>query len=149
MHSPIETIIVNAKVRTLDPAKPFAEAVAVGHGAILAVGTNAEIRELGGGARSIDLGGAALVPGITDSHVHPLMGALDAVGADLLDAGTWDDVLAGIRKEAEGKGPDEWVIGWGLLYDAFEGREIQDRHGQAQGMTMAAPQGHWRLRAQS
>ena len=124
MHSPIETIIVNAKVRTLDPAKPFAEAVAVGHGAILAVGTNAEIRELGGGARSIDLGGAALVPGITDSHVHPLMGALDAVGADLLDAGTWDDVLAGIRKEAEGKGPDEWVIGWGLLYDAFEGREI-------------------------
>ena len=124
MHSPIETIIVNAKVRTLDPAKPFAEAVAVGHGAILAVGTNAEIRELGGGARSIDLGGAALVPGITDSHVHPLMGALDARGADLLDAGTWDDVLAGIRAEAADKGPDEWVIGWGLLYDAFQGRPI-------------------------
>ena len=29
MHSPIETIIVNAKVRTLDPGQPFAEAVAV------------------------------------------------------------------------------------------------------------------------
>jgi predicted amidohydrolase YtcJ len=124
MHSPIETIIVNAKVRTLDPGQPFAEAVAVGHGAILAVGSNAEIRELGGSARVIDLDGAALVPGITDSHVHPLMGALDTMGADLLDAGTWEDVLAGLRAEAEGKGPDEWVVGWGLLYDAFEGREI-------------------------
>ncbi len=124
MHSPIETIIVNAKVRTLDPGQPFAEAVAVGHGAILAVGSNAEIRELGGSARVIDLDGAALVPGLTDSHVHPLMGALDTIGADLLDANTWDDVLHGLRTEAAGKGPDEWVLGWGLLYDAFEGRPI-------------------------
>lgn len=124
MHTPIETVIVNANVRTMDPARPFATAVAVGHGAILAVGSDAEIRELAGGAEVIDLDGGALVPGITDSHVHPLMGALDAVGADLLDAGTWDDVLAGLRAEAEGKGPDEWVVGWGLLYDAFEGREI-------------------------
>ena len=125
MHTPIETVIVNAKVRTMDPNRPFATAVAVGHGAILAVGSDAEIRELAGGAEVIDLDGAALVPGITDSHVHPLMGALDARGADLLDAFTWDDVLAGVRAEAEGKGPDEWVIGWGLLYDAFEGREIR------------------------
>ena len=124
MHSPIETVIVNARVRTLDPARPHATAVAVGHGAILAVGSDAEIRELAGGATVIDLDGAALVPGITDSHVHPFLGALDAVGADLLDAGTWDDVLAGLRREAEGKGPDEWVVGWGLLYDAFEGRTI-------------------------
>ncbi|MFM9125041.1 MAG: amidohydrolase family protein [Actinomycetota bacterium] len=124
MHTPIETVIVNARVRTMDPGNPHATAVAVGHGAILAIGSDAEIRELAGSAELIDLDGAALVPGITDSHVHPLMGALDAVGADLLDAGTWDEVLAGIRREAEGKGPDEWVVGWGLLYDAFEGREI-------------------------
>jgi len=124
MHTPIETVIVNARVRTMDPGNPHATAVAVGHGAILAIGTDAEIRALAGGAEVIDLDGAALVPGITDSHVHPLMGALDAVGADLLDASTWDDVLAAIRAEAEGKGPDEWVVGWGLLYDAFEGREI-------------------------
>ncbi|MGA0122088.1 MAG: amidohydrolase [Gaiellales bacterium] len=124
MHQPIELAIVNARVRTMDPANPFATAVAVGHGAILAVGSDAEIRELAGSAEVIDLDGQALVPGITDSHVHPLMGALDAVGADLLDAFTWDDVLAGIRREAEGKGPDEWVVGWGLLYDAFEGRPI-------------------------
>lgn len=124
MHTPIQTVIVNARVRTMDPARPFASAVAVGHGAILAIGTDAEIRELGRGAEVIDLDGAALVPGITDSHVHPLMGALQTGGADLLDAFTWEDVLAAVRAEAAGKGPDEWVVGWGLLYDAFEGREI-------------------------
>jgi len=124
MHQPIETIIVNARVRTLDPSQPTATAVAVGSGAILAVGSDAEIRRLAGAAEQIDLGGAALVPGITDSHVHPLMGALDACGADLLDAFTWDEVLRLVRAEAEGKGPDEWVVGWGLYYDAFEGRPI-------------------------
>lgn len=124
MHSRVETIIVNARVRTLDPGRPSATAVATGGGAILAVGTDAEIREIAGGARCIDLGGAALVPGLIDSHVHPLMGALDARGADLLDVFRWEDVLAAVRAEAEGKGPDEWVIGWGLAYDAFEGRPI-------------------------
>ncbi len=124
MHQPIETILINAQVRTLDPANPTATAVAVGSGAILAIGSDAELRAEAGSARVIDLDGAALVPGITDSHVHPLMGALAARGADLLDAGTWDDVLAGIRAEAGGKGPHDWVIGWGLLYDAFQGRPI-------------------------
>ena len=124
MHQPIETVLINAKVRTLDPANPHATAVALGAGAILAIGSDAELRATAGTAEVIDLQGAALVPGITDSHVHPLMGALDARGADLLDAFTWDDVLAGIRAEAADKGPDEWVIGWGLLYDAFQGRPI-------------------------
>ncbi|MBM3681009.1 MAG: amidohydrolase [Actinobacteria bacterium] len=122
MRTPVETAIVNARVRTMDPANPHATAVAVGHGAILAVGTDAEIRELAGSAEVIDLRGAALVPGLTDSHAHPLLGALHVDGADLLDARRWDEVVAAIRKEAEGKGPDEWVIGWGLPYDALEGR---------------------------
>jgi predicted amidohydrolase YtcJ len=80
------------------------------------------VRALAGGAEVIDLGWAALVPGMTDSHAHPLLGALHVGGADLLDAWTWAEVLALIRREAEGKGPDEWVIGWGLQYDALEGR---------------------------
>jgi len=127
MHSPIETIIINTRVRTMDPAQPFASAVAVGHGAIIQVGDERDIRAFASGLGSpevIDLEGATLVPGITDSHVHPLMGALATRGVDLLEAFTWDDVLDGIRREAEGKGPDEWVVGWGLLYDAFEGRAI-------------------------
>lgn len=124
MHSRVETIIVNARIRTLDPGRPTAEALAIGGGAILAIGREDEIRAIAGSARCIDLDGAALVPGLIDSHVHPLMGALDARGADLLDVFRWEDVLAAVRAEAEGKGPDEWVIGWGLAYDAFEGRPI-------------------------
>ena len=124
MRQPIKTVIFNAHVRTLDPLQPTATAIAVGSGAILAVGSNAEILRAVGNAETIDLGGAALVPGITDSHVHPFLGAQDARGADLLDAFTFDEVLRLVRAEADGKGPDEWIVGWGLLYDAFEGRPI-------------------------
>jgi len=128
MHSPIEKVLVNARVRTMDPGQPFASAVAVGGGAIIQVGDEADVRAfaagVAGSAEIIDLDGATLVPGIVDSHLHPLMGALDARGADLLDAFTFDEVLAGIRAEAADKGPDEWVVGWGLLYDAFDGRPM-------------------------
>ena len=37
--------IINARVRTLDPAQPFAEAVAVRRGTIVAVGDTASVRE--------------------------------------------------------------------------------------------------------
>ena len=53
-------------------------------GTIDAVGSDAEIRELCGSATEvIDLHGAAVVPGITDSHLHPFLGAVGARGADL------------------------------------------------------------------
>ncbi len=68
----------------------------------------------------IDLGGAAAVPGLIDSHMHPFMGALGARGADLLDAHTLDDVLGALSAERARCQPGEWVRGWGLDYNVFE-----------------------------
>lgn len=65
------------------------------------------------------LRGAAVVPGITDSHVHPFHGALDARGADLMDARTLDDVRARVADERARCAPHEWVLGYGLDYNVF------------------------------
>src|SRR5215472_15842641 len=66
-------VIRNSKVITLDSRDRIAEAVAVRGDRIIAVGTNAEIDRLAGpGATTIDAGGKALLPGLYDSHVHPL-----------------------------------------------------------------------------
>lgn len=66
-----ETIYVNAKVVTVNPAQPEAEAVAVSGGRIVAVGPATTIRALAGpSTRIVDLGGKTLLPGFCDNHVH-------------------------------------------------------------------------------
>jgi predicted amidohydrolase YtcJ len=63
--------LVNAKVFTADPALPYAEAVAIEDGRILAVGSNEQIRALTGPkTRIIDAGGRLVTPGLTEAHVH-------------------------------------------------------------------------------
>src|SRR4029077_11254271 len=84
------------------------------------VGDDAAVRDLAGAATEVvDLGGAAVIPGVIDSHLHPFLGALDARGADLMDARTLDDVRAKVAAERARCEPHEWVLGYGLDYNVF------------------------------
>jgi predicted amidohydrolase YtcJ len=116
----IDLALVGGRLRTLDPVRPSATAIAVSGGEIVAVGSDAEIRELADASTEIaDLAGAAVTPGITDSHIHPFLGADGARGADLLDAHTLDDVRDALRQERARCAPGQWVLGWGLDYNVF------------------------------
>ena len=46
--------LVSGRVRTLDPDRPHATAVAIADGMIVAVGSDAEIRELADAATEVD-----------------------------------------------------------------------------------------------
>jgi predicted amidohydrolase YtcJ len=116
--------LVGAAVRTLDPERPSATAVAVRDGTIAAVGSDAEVRELcDARTEVVDLRGAAVVPGLVDSHMHPFMGALGARGADLLGVFSLDEVMRRVGEERARCAPGEWVLGWGLEYNALAGVE--------------------------
>src|SRR4029077_4908982 len=66
-----QLVLVNAKVFTADPALPYAQAVAIEDGRILAVGGNDQIRALAGpNTRIIDAAGRLVTPGLTEAHVH-------------------------------------------------------------------------------
>lgn len=66
-----ELILRGGRVLVMDPEGGRAEAVAVGGGRILAVGSDAEIeRWIGPRTETIALGGRTLLPGINDSHLH-------------------------------------------------------------------------------
>ena len=54
-----DTVILNGRLITFDPDRPFAEALAIAGGLIAAVGTTAEVRALAvPSTRVIDAGGA-------------------------------------------------------------------------------------------
>lgn len=73
-----DLILTHARVLTMNPRHPRAEAVAVAGGRILAVGTAAEIGALAGpDTRVIDVGGHTLLPGFFEGHVHVGLGGAD------------------------------------------------------------------------
>jgi predicted amidohydrolase YtcJ len=97
-----ETIFYNAKIITLWEKAPVAEAVAIRGGRFTAVGANREVVELAGPAtRKIDLGGRTVVPGLIESHTHPVMAALSERDGPVPVMHTIEEVLAYIRAQAE------------------------------------------------
>lgn len=121
MTPPLDLALVNGRVRTLNPDQPSATAIGVVGDTIVALGDDAAVRaEADGTTEVIDLKGSAVIPGIIDSHVHPFFGGIGgARGADLMDARTLDDVRRLVSEERAKCAPDQWVLGFGLDYNAF------------------------------
>lgn len=119
MTSSPDVLLTGGRVRTLDHAAPWASAIAIADGTIVAVGGD-ELRGLAGpGTETIELGGAAVVPGLIDTHTHALPGPLAAGGVDLRGARSVDDVRARVAAERRRLGPGAWVFGLGLDYAVF------------------------------
>ncbi|MGQ0566308.1 MAG: amidohydrolase [Gemmobacter sp.] len=69
-----DLILTNARVMTMDPARPGAGAVALGGGRVVAVGGR-EVEALAGqGTRIIDCAGRTVLPGFVESHMHLVLG---------------------------------------------------------------------------
>jgi predicted amidohydrolase YtcJ len=118
-----DLVVLNGRVLTMHEARPRAEAVAVRGGDILAVGTTAEIRELAApGARVADAGGATVMPGFIDSHVHLFQGS---AALDYLDLGAVrgrEALACAIRGYAEARPDEPLIVGTGTTYGLLDGR---------------------------
>ena len=116
----VDLALTGGRVRTLDPDRPSATAIGVAGGTIVAVGSDAEVRELAGGSTDVvDLAGAAVTPGITDSHIHPFLGAEGSRGADRTSSRLCASSRSALREERARCAPGQWVLGWGLDYNVF------------------------------
>src|SRR4051795_7574318 len=118
-----DLILLADTVHTLDPAhRAPVQAVAVQDGRIAAVGTRDEAAGWStAGTDVVDLGAAVLVPGLVDSHVHPVFGLELTMGADLSGAQDLAEVQRRLHEESVRTGRDAWVRGWGLDPNVFGG----------------------------
>ncbi len=63
--------LLNAKVRTMNPHQPVAQAVAINGSKIVKVGTNLEINQLiGENTKVVHLNWKTVIPGLIDTHIH-------------------------------------------------------------------------------
>jgi predicted amidohydrolase YtcJ len=129
-----DLVLVNGKVWTVDRAHPEAQALAVWHGRLVAVGRNDEVRRLAGPkTRIIDAAGRRVVPGFHDSHIHLLGSGLRLAEVALKDAA--DEAEFGRRlRDFDARLPrDRWLLGGEWDHDrTFGGRlptaELLDRY---------------------
>jgi predicted amidohydrolase YtcJ len=113
---------VNGVVYTVDAARTRAQAVAVEHGRIVAVGSEDAIREhIGPRTEIVDLEGRMLLPGFQDAHVHPVSGGVDRLQCDLHDLHTREDYLLRVKTYAHDHPDREWILGGGWSMDVFPG----------------------------
>ncbi len=106
-----DVILTNAKIWTVDPERPTAEAVAIIGDRIVAVGGAAEIDAWRGAAtRIIDGGGKLVLPGFNDAHVHFSSGGMQLDSVDLRDASSQQEFSKRIAQRAQ-RYPNEWMTG--------------------------------------
>jgi predicted amidohydrolase YtcJ len=109
-----DLIVVNARVFTVDSARPRAEAFAVKDSKFIAVGSTADIRNLATSrTQVIDAGGMTVTPGFIDTHCHVSgVGELYSVNANVPRV---RDLQAALRAKADKTPAGQWVEG--IMFD--------------------------------
>jgi predicted amidohydrolase YtcJ len=103
-----DMIVVNARVLTIDPSRPRAEAFAIKDGRFIAVGSNADIRNLAAAStRQLDAAGATITPGFIDCHCHVSgVGELYSVNAQVPRV---RELQANLKTKVDKTPPGQWV----------------------------------------
>ncbi|MBN2151837.1 MAG: amidohydrolase [Candidatus Lokiarchaeota archaeon] len=125
-------------ILTFDKAESVADAMAVRDGKILAVGTADRVRHAieaitgqnGPGDRprlvEMDAGGACIVPGFIDTHLHPGVYIYFKTQLDMSGARSYRDLEQLIQMDSSARAPDEWILGKDIMEDLFHAPE--ERH---------------------
>ena len=125
-EQPASLILSGGRIATLDPARPFAEALAIRDGRVLATGSAKEVlQRRGAQTQLLDLRGYTAIPGLNDSHIHPIRGGLH-YHLEL----RWDGIaslaeaLERLRIQARNTPPPQWVrvVGGWSEFQFREGR---------------------------
>ena len=106
-----DLILTNGKFASMNKSQPFAEAVSIRTGTFSSVGSVTEVmRDKGPRTQLIDVKGRTVIPGLIDSHTHPIRGGLN-YNLEL----RWDgvpslaDALSLLREQARRTPPPHWV----------------------------------------
>ncbi len=121
-------LLVSARVITLDPTRPRAEALALAGERIAAVGSREECEQaLPEGAEVIDLGGRPVLRGFFDAHAHFMNGGLSLLELDLRGCRSLEELANRVQVHAAGLDTGAWIRGRGFDQSLFAGGEWPTR----------------------
>jgi predicted amidohydrolase YtcJ len=146
-----DTIVINAKVITVDRDHPSAQAFAIDNGRFTAVGTNTEILRLKtASTKVIDLKGETVTPGFNDAHLHPQAIFQEGtphyrvwLGGDRVK--TIDELVAALKRQAAVTPAGARISGYGYndeLLGRHPNRHDLDKVSTTQSVEITHGSGH-------
>ncbi len=120
-----DTVYVNANVYTVDPRRPKAVCIATRGSKIVFVGTTAPGIH---GAHLVNLHGATVVPGLTDSHFHISGVGNRELTFNLEGVGSLAEFQARVKAEVAKYKPGEWVTGRGWIETFWKPQVFPSRY---------------------
>lgn len=147
MSSAADLIVVNGRVLTMDEANPKAEAVAIKDGVLVAVGDRASVEALKGPRTEvIDAGGATVLPGFIEAHMHLFSGAAELAHLQLGGVHGFEALRSAIQAYAEGRPQAKMLVAQGVDYTVLGDERVTRHHLDAilpdRAFCMAAPDHH-------
>ena len=116
MTTPRPSLVVTGQivVAALPDGLQTAEAIGIADGVVMIAGSAGDVRDAAApGARQIDAGPFAIVPGLHDFHLHLVGMARARRIADLEDASDMDEVVARVAGAASTTSVGSWIRGDG------------------------------------
>ncbi len=118
-------VLINARIHTLDGARPAAEALAWnGDGRIIAIGRRAEVVARAPGFPVHDAQGATVVPGLIDAHAHLMGLGFALMEADLVGTRNKGEIIERLRAFAASLPAGAWLLGRGWDQNDWPEREF-------------------------
>jgi predicted amidohydrolase YtcJ len=132
-----DLILIHGHILTVDAKDSIAQALAVYHGTIVKVGTDAEIQALAApGTKIIDLHGSTATPGLIDTHAHIAGGGVDELyGVSLSNATSIAEIVSRVKSKIALVKPGDWIVGSG--WD--EGKLAERRYVTAADLDAVSP----------
>jgi predicted amidohydrolase YtcJ len=122
----VDLLFFNGNIYTVNEKTPHAEAVAVKKDRIIFVGSNEEAKRFHA-ARTIDLGGKTVLPGLTDSHCHIFGIGERELTLNLEGTNTLDDFLAKVKARVAQTPRDKWITGRGWIETFWKSPQFPTR----------------------
>lgn len=122
-----DLLLTNGKVHTLDPAHPYADAMAISSMRVVGFG-HAAPGTVGSRAKVIDLQGRTVIPGLVDHHIHFTGYAMGLARVQLEGTRTLDETLARIALRAQSVPRGEWILGLGWNHMDWTPPRFPDKH---------------------
>jgi predicted amidohydrolase YtcJ len=110
----VDVLFTTGNIYTVNHHQPHAEALAVKHGRIVFVGSNDDAKKFHA-AKTVDLGGRTVVPGLTDSHCHIFGIGEREMRLNLEGANSLEAFLARVKERVDNTVPGKWITGRGWI----------------------------------
>jgi predicted amidohydrolase YtcJ len=123
-----DLVLINGDILTMNPDCPGAQAVATKNGKIASVGSNSQILSWAGKrAKTLDLRGKTVVPGLIDSHTHMISLGHGLSRLDLRYVSSISEIQSRLKAEVKRTRKGRWIVGRGWDQDRLEERRYPTR----------------------